>query len=116
LMLVGAVALPNAILCVAPGGHFAIEIVNGGDCSEGLGGGLRAPHKRADGCPANCHDTRLASDIQCNHASPLMTPAVALIFTVPPTDALSLSGATGDRSSLAVRPPPRELRTTVILC
>jgi hypothetical protein len=34
VMLAGIFALPNAILCAAPNGHVAIEIVSGGDCSE----------------------------------------------------------------------------------
>lgn len=52
IMLVGIGALPDAILCAAPGGHIAIEITGGGlDCSGLVGSGLGRLRKDRMGVP-----------------------------------------------------------------
>lgn len=116
VMLVGIVALPNEVLCIAPGGHFAIEVVSGGLCSEGFGGGMRTLHTQPDGCPANCHDTQIGNQAQCNDARPFNPAPLVFLLAAPPIHTFSLVGTFACTSSLAFRPPPQELRTTVIRC
>ena len=115
-MLIGALVLPNVILCTAPGGHFAIELVSGGDCSGGVGGGSATPHKRADGCPSNCRDTQLGNSVQCNKPTLHTPPAVSVILIAAPNQTLSIAAIAVDPFFASVHPPLRELRTTVILC
>src|SRR5215472_13533320 len=106
-MLVGALALPNAILCMAPGGHFAIELVSGADCSGEMGLSSETPHKRTDGCPSNCRDTHFCNSVQCNKPTLLIPPAVSVFLIAAPTETLSITAITVDLAFASVRPPPR---------
>src|SRR5216683_761983 len=116
LLLVGIGALPNAILCAAPGGHVAIEITDGGlDCSGLVDSGSSTHQKRPDGCPSNCHDTRLGTAVQCSQATHLTTPPAAGFSIALPTKILTPAGATTGKLLPAFHSPPQVLRTTVIL-
>ena len=116
VMLVGIVALPNEVLCIAPGGHFAIEVVSGGICSEGFGGGMTTRHTQPDGCPANCQDTQIGNQAQCNDARPFSPAPLAFVLAAPPIDIFSLVGTFAGNSRFPFRYPPQGLLTTVIRC
>ena len=116
VMLAGVIGLPNEVLCIAPGGHLAIEVVSSGICSESFGGGMRMRHAQPDGCPANCHDTQIGNQAQRNDARPFNPAPLVFVFAAPPVDTFSLVGIFTRTSSLAFRSPPQELQTTVIRC
>jgi hypothetical protein len=116
MMFVGALALPNAVLCMAPGGHFAIELVGGADCSGEMGLSSETPRKRTDGCPSNCRDTHFCNSVQCSKPTSLTPPAVSVTLAAAPTETLSITAFTVDPPFASVRPPAGTLRTIIILC
>ncbi|SRR5579871_1089875 len=116
VMLAGIVTLPNEVLCVAPGGHFAIEMVSGGICSEGFDGGMRTGHRQPDGCPANCRDTQIGNQIQRSDARPFSPASVAFLLAAPAIDTFSPVRIFTRESRFPFRRPPQELQTTVIRC
>ena len=116
VMLAGIVTLPNEVLCIAPGGHFAIEVVSGGICSEGFGGGMATRRTQPDGCPANCHDTQIGNQAQCNDARPFSPAPLAFVLAAPPIDIFSLVGTFSGSSRFPFRSLPQGLLTTVIRC
>jgi hypothetical protein len=116
VMLAGMATLPNEVLCIAPGGHFAIEVVSGGICSEDFGSGMRTRRAQPDGCPANCRDTQIGNQAQCNDARPFSPAPLVFVFAAPPIDPFSLVGTFAGASRFAFRSPPQGLLTTVIRC
>lgn len=115
-MMSGIFTLPNEVLCIAPGGHFAIEVVSGGICSEGFGGGMRTRHKQPDGCPANCHDTQIGNQAHPSDTRPFSLPSLAFVVALPPVETLSFVSGFAGKARFAFRSPPQGLRTTVIRC
>lgn len=115
-ILAGLVLLPNEVLCVAQGGHLAIEVVSGGMCSEASGAGMRTGHNQPDGCPTNCRDTQITSQAHPDDASPLILAPLAFASILPPIETFSTDGTFADQARLAFRAPPRELQTTVLRC
>ena len=115
-MLLGIFALPNAVLCAARGGHFAIELMGASDCPELAGIGLRAPLNQLSAqCPLGCHDTPITPEIQSNATALLPSPlGVMAIAAIPDLQRVGLPSVLGSspRHTLAQL---RDLRTTVIL-
>jgi len=109
------------VLCVASGGHFAIEQAAAGCCSHGdLSSHATPAVSYENRCATNCTDTPLsisAAGRATERADSTSTPASALLHASLPTSAILAQRVPAlARVSRASHSPPRALRTTVILC
>lgn len=115
-MVLGIFALPNAVLCAAPGGHFAVELMGVSDCPELASAGLFAPLNQLSAhCPLGCHDTPLNFEIQYDQNTNLPNPSAAILTAVLPIPQAVGVLAYWNFSPPHARSQVRELRTTVIL-
>ena len=114
--------LPQLTLCVGPGGHHAIELVNADCCLQAFATAAAEPGQLAKAdCTQECTDTPVGS-------GPVITGGDRAHRDAPLVPLLSVPGSVtgpllkwttvGPSSPVAApsEPPPRSLRTAVNLC
>lgn len=115
VLLVGIGGLPAEVICAAPGGHVAIEIVGLSDCPELAGAGCAIPNELSNGCPLGCHDAPITPEIQSNATAHLPSPlGVMAMAAIPDLQRVGLPSVL-DSSPRHTLAQLRDLRTTVIL-
>jgi hypothetical protein len=118
LALLGTSFMPRAILCIGPGGHGAIEIVDAtGFCPASLDRAQLHRHTGDRVCPAGCVDAPIGASFLASKGLP---EAVSLLLAVDVPPAPSSSP---ERPHRATASPSRQivrdfsdLRTVVIRC
>jgi hypothetical protein len=79
------VAVPaQTVLCVAPGGHLAIEVVRSLSCHPGsAAGGIGVASAADDGCPSECTDTPLWAGVAIRDEQTSVRAAMPHLIAAP---------------------------------
>lgn len=113
--------LPRLVLCVGPGGHHAIEPLNGACCRNIPPSTATVPGQGANGgCPQQCSDTPLGSGpVLIANDRAHRCNAVLAVLPPPVVTAQLMRWSTAGFITRRFAPaehPPRVLRTTINLC